>query len=707
MSLDIYDNIKPFLAMLEFNEIKVNAETLIHEFHLEEQTDLTKNDYLLICKKFGVKCAYTRLKKKQLSKINTPFLYINKNNVTNIVVNIQEQDVFILDVMAGKPNKISLQEFCESWNKTVILIKKKGIKAQEEKIGFAWFLRVIGRFKGILVQILIAYLTLQIIGLFLPFFIQFTVDKVLTGNNVSTLIALTVILIFSMIVEMVLSMAKDYVFTHTTNRIDMILNMKLIKHLFRLPMAYFESRRVGDTIARVREIENIRTFLTGAPLTSLLDLIFVFVYIIIMFFYSKTLSYIVLAIVPVIGVIYAIVTPLFKNRLDQKFHYGADMQSFLVESMNGIHTIKSFAIEPKMEKKWGDIAAEYTKTNLLTSKLVFIANNTVSFLQKLQDVMVISIGATLVMDGKLTVGELVAFRMIASRISNPVLRFIQMWQDYQQVSMSTKRVSDIFKNPVENQLDEKNGYLPEIKGSIRFEGVSFRYLLNQPLVLKEISFNIPVGKIVGVIGRSGSGKSTLSKLIQRLYVPEEGKVFIDDIDICNVNPFWLRRQIGMVLQENFIFNGTLIENIAVNNPGADFLEIERVSRISGAHEFIVQLQDGYNTIVGEQGVGLSGGQKQRIAIARALMQKPKILIFDEATSALDYESERIIQNNLKEICQGRTVLFIAHRLSTLRYCDYIMSLDKGRIIEYDTPQNLLNMENSFYGYLMKQQDGSV
>ena len=383
------------------------------------------------------------------------------------------------------------------------------------------------------------------------------------------------------------------------------------------------------------------------------------------------------------------------------------MQSFLVESMNGIHTIKSFAIEPKMEKKWGDIAAEYTKTNLLTSKLVFIANNTVSFLQKLQDVMVISIGATLVMDGKLTVGELVAFRMIASRISNPVLRFIQMWQDYQQVSMSTKRVSDIFKNPVENQLDEKNGYLPEIKGSIRFEGVSFRYLLNQPLVLKEISFNIPVGKIVGVIGRSGSGKSTLSKLIQRLYVPEEGKVFIDDIDICNVNPFWLRRQIGMVLQENFIFNGTLIENIAVNNPGADFLEIERVSRISGAHEFIVQLQDGYNTIVGEQGVGLSGGQKQRIAIARALMQKPKILIFDEATSALDYESERIIQNNLKEICQGRTVLFIAHRLSTLRYCDYIMSLDKGRIIEYDTPQNLLNMENSFYGYLMKQQDGSV
>jgi len=693
--------------MLEFNEIKVNAETLIHEFHLEEQTDLTKNDYLLICKKFGVKCAYIRLKKKQLSKINTPFLYINKNNVTNIVVNIQEQDVFILDVMAGKPNKISLQEFCESWNKTVILIKKKGIKAQEEKIGFAWFLRVIGRFKGILVQILIAYLTLQIIGLFLPFFIQFTVDKVLTGNNVSTLIALTVILIFSMIVEMVLSMAKDYVFTHTTNRIDMILNMKLIKHLFRLPMAYFESRRVGDTIARVREIENIRTFLTGAPLTSLLDLIFVFVYIIIMFFYSKTLSYIVLAIVPVIGVIYAIVTPLFKNRLDQKFHYGADMQSFLVESMNGIHTIKSFAIEPKMEKKWGDIAAEYTKTNLLTSKLVFIANNTVSFLQKLQDVMVISIGATLVMDGKLTVGELVAFRMIASRISNPVLRFIQMWQDYQQVSMSTKRVSDIFKNPVENQLDEKNGYLPEIKGSIRFEGVSFRYLLNQPLVLKEISFNIPVGKIVGVIGRSGSGKSTLSKLIQRLYVPEEGKVFIDDIDICNVNPFWLRRQIGMVLQENFIFNGTLIENIAVNNPGADFLEIERVSRISGAHEFIVQLQDGYNTIVGEQGVGLSGGQKQRIAIARALMQKPKILIFDEATSALDYESERIIQNNLKEICQGRTVLFIAHRLSTLRYCDYIMSLDKGRIIEYDTPQNLLNMENSFYGYLMKQQDGSV
>ena len=358
-----------------------------------------------------------------------------------------------------------------------------------------------------------------------------------------------------------------------------------------------------------------------------------------------------------------------------------------------------------MEKKWEDLAAEYTKTGFKTSKLVFSVNNVINFLQKIQDVLVVSIGATLVMSRKITVGELVAFRMISSKVSGPILRFVQLWQDYQQTSLSVKRISDIFINPIESTDVSTNLELPNIQGKITFENVVFRYKVDQAPVIKKISFNIPPGKVVGIIGRSGSGKSTISKLVQRLYIPEEGKIYVDNIDISSVNPFWLRRQIGVVLQENFLFNGTVKENIAINNPNADFRDIVRVAKIAGAHEFIVKLQKGYDTTIGEKGIGLSGGQKQRLAIARALLTNPKILIFDEATSALDYESEAIIQENLKEICKGRTVLIIAHRLSTINNADYIMSVDKGNIIEYGEPKELLKNKNSFYRYLMEKQLG--
>lgn len=701
----IYRDLKALILLLNYNGINVKPDALIHEYALDRNEAITPKDIQFICKNLKLKYLYKKITKEDLNDIVTPCIYITKDNNYNIIINKKNDTIITLNLDKGKPEAFSIESFSKVWTGEIILMKKKGLLSAEEKFGLGWFLSVILKFKGILFQVLIAYFVLQIIGLFNPLFIQVIIDKVLSTSNISTLTVLSTILCIALLIELVLSIAKDYVFTHTTSRIDMMLNSKLMKHLFRLPLAYFENRRVGDTIARVREVENIRSFLTGLPLTSILDMFFVIIYIIIMFFYSRELSFIVLGIVPLIALIYGVVTPIFKKRLDSKFYAGAEVQSFMVESMTGIHTIKSFALEPKMEKKWGELAADYTKAGFNTSKLVFCVNNIVSFIQKIQDVLIISVGAILVINRKLSVGELVAFRMISSKISTPILRFVQMWQDYQQAILSVKRISDIFVNPTESTMENNSLELPDIRGLLAFDNVVFRYQVDQAPVIRNMSFRIEPGKVIGIIGRSGSGKSTISKLLQRLYIPEEGKIYVDNFDISTVNPFWLRRQIGVVLQENFLFNGTVQENIAINKPNADFKDIVKAAKTSGAHEFIVKLQNGYNTVIGEKGVGLSGGQKQRLAIARALLSNPKILIFDEATSALDYESEAIIQQNLKEICKGRTVLIIAHRLSTINNADYIMSIDKGKILEYDKPENLIKRKDSFYRYLLEQQTG--
>lgn len=705
MTDDNLRNLKPLLLILKFHQVNVNVNRLVHTYNLNEKT-IDRNTYKKICKDLHIKCKAYTCKIKDLAKISYPAVFIQYDGFMNIVIKIQDDQLIYLDMQDEQPKTMTLSAFREIWTGGILQFKKQGFLQPEEKFGFMWFLKVILKYKSALIQVLIAYFIIQMIGLSVPIFIQFILDKVLTSANIATLSVLSVLISVALLFELILTLAKDYVFHFTTNRIDMILNSKIIRHLFALPLAYFENRRVGDTVARVREVENIRSFLTGTPLVALLDVLFVFVYIIIMFFYSSLLSFVILAIVPLIVIIYAFVTPVFRKQLDQKYYDGAELQSFIVESMNGIHTIKAFALEPKMDEKWEDIAAEYIHTSFKTSKLVFITNDVVSFLQKFQDIIVIALGAVLVIERKMTIGELVAFRMIASRITSPLLRFVQMWQDFQQMSLSVRRVSDIFLHPMEYSDEAYTTMdLPDLKGSIRFEHVDFRYQIQQPLVLKDITFTIHPDQIIGVIGRSGSGKSTLSKLMQRLYVPENGKIFFDDIDTSTIDPTWLRQQIGVVLQENFIFNGTVKENIAVSDASIDFETVEKISKIAGAHEFIMKLEKGYNTIIGEKGVGLSGGQKQRLAIARALITNPSILIFDEATSALDYESERIIQKHLQTICRGRTVIIIAHRLSTLKDCDYIMSIDNGSLIEFDKPSNLLKEQDSFYRYLMQQQGG--
>lgn len=702
----IDSGINSLLIIAQFLNVNITKEQ-VRNLVNKESEEIDEVDILMICKKIGVKAKIAKADCAKIKAINIPVITRDKDNHFFIVAKIEDGKAMIFDAVSGKPGMLTTEELKEKWNGKAIYITKKGIIDKEAVFGFKWFIPTILKFKNEFIQVLLAAFVIQIIGLFTPIMTQVVVDKVLTHGAMSTLYVLTVGLAVSYIFELVLGLAKNYVFTHTTNRIDVILSSRLFQHLFSLPLKYFETRRVGETVARVRELDQIRSFLTGTPLSSLIDLLFIIVYIVVLFFYNVPLTFVVLASIPVFAIVSIIATPLFKKRLDQKFNSGAEAQSFLVESITGVQTVKSYALETKLEKKWGDLQAEYVKAGYKTSMVAATANSLGQFIQRVFDLLILYLGTLQVLEGNFTVGQLVAFRMLAGRVSGPVLRFVQLWQEYQQSSMSVKRIGDIFNSASEPSIAAKNISVPQINGKINFEKVRFRYRMDAPEVIRDMSFEITPGSIVGIVGRSGSGKSTISKLVQRLYTIEAGKIMIDGMDISLADPVSLRKQIGVVLQENFMFSGTISENIAINNQGATMEQIMEAAKIAGAHDFILELQEGYDTIIGEKGIGLSGGQKQRIAIARAILNNPRILIFDEATSALDYESESVIQKNLKTICKGRTVLIIAHRLSTLKDADKIMVVDKGEIAEYDTQENLLAKRGLYYHLHSQQEKGEI
>ena len=696
-----------FMIVMKFHSVPITKEQAKNLTVLDAEQKISEIEIIQSAKALKMKARLCRVNVKKLKNVTSPIIAKGNHEEFFIIAKSKDDDFMILFPDKTQPEIKSHKELADMWDGTAILITKKGIMDREAAFSFKWFIPTILKFKKEFIQVLIAVFTIQILGILTPVMTQVVVDKVLVHRSISTLNVLAIGIGIVYIYELILGLAKNYVFTHTTNRIDVMLSFKLFRHLFALPLKYFESRRVGETVARVRELDSIRSFLTGTPLSSMIDLIFIIVYIVVLFFYSKMLTVIVICSIPVYAILSAIVTPLFKKRLDEKFETGANTQSFLVESITGVQTVKSYALEPKFEKKWGDLQSDYVKASYKTSMVSATAGTTGQFIQKVFDLLILFFGAKAVMDGNFTVGQLVAFRMLSGRVSGPVLRLVQLWQEYQQASLSVKRIGDIFNTAPEPTLNTNQTAMPKINGRIVFDKVHFRYNAQGGEVIKGMSFEIEPGTIVGVVGRSGSGKSTISKLIQRLYIPEGGKISVDGMDISLVNPAMLRKQIGVVLQENFMFNGTVSENISIHCPTASMEQIIHCAQIAGAHDFILELPNGYDTIIGEKGMGLSGGQKQRIAITRAILSNPRILIFDEATSALDYESESIIQNNLKEICKGRTVLIIAHRLSTLKDAQKIMVIDKGSLVEYDTHENLMKREGLYYYLYNQQQRGDV
>jgi subfamily B ATP-binding cassette protein HlyB/CyaB len=647
-------------------------------------------DMLRLAKELGLKADILRTKWERLAHTPLPGIATLKTGGFLLIAKADQEKALVLAPNATRPGLMNRAEFEAEWDGRLLLITTRaGLLNLARRFDLTWFLGAIWKYRRLLSEVLVASFFLQLFALVSPLFFQVVIDKVLVHRTETTLDVLVIGLVCVALFEAIMGGLRTYLFAHTTNRIDVELGARLFRHLLALPLGYFQARRVGDSVARVRELENIRTFITSSALTLVIDLFFTVVFLAVMFVYSVTLTAIVIAAFPLYILISATATPVFRKRLDEKFQRGAENQAFLVESVTGVETLKSMAVEPQMQRRWEEQLAGYVAASFRVLSLGNVATESVQFINRAVTALLLFFGARLVMEGTLTVGELVAFNMLASRVNTPVLRLAQIWQDFHQTRISVERLGDILNTPPEPQFAPGRAALPPLRGEITFEHMTFRYRIDGPEILSDVSFSIPAGQIVGIVGPSGSGKSTLAKLIQRLYVPESGRVLVDGVDLALADPAWLRRQTAIVLQENILFNRTVRDNIALAEPSAAMSAVIGAASLAGAHEFILQLPEGYDTVIGERGSTLSGGQRQRIAIARALLQNPKILIFDEATSALDYESERAIQVNMGAIAKGRTVIIIAHRLSTVRSANRILTLDKGRLVEDGTHDQLV------------------
>ncbi len=693
------------VTLARLHGLPADARHLAHS-HAEPGKPFTEQEILLAGRSIGLRMRAMKSNWERLQKTPLPCLAHHRSGNWFIIAGHDGDRVLIQDPLEDRPLALPRKILEKAWDGELILATRRASAGgAEQDFGFGWFVPAILKYRRLLGEVLAASFFLQLFALITPLFFQVIIDKVLVHKGLTTLDVLAVGLLGVSLFEVVLGGLRSYLLSHTTNRVDVVLGAKLFQHLLALPIGYFQARRVGDSVARVRELENIRNFLTGSALTLVIDLFFTLVFLTVMWFYSSTLTLLVLASIPFYLGLSFWVTPILRRRLEEKFNRGADNQAFLVESITGIETLKAMAVEPQMRRRWEEQLAGYVQASFRAANLGNIANQSAGFINKVVVVLILWVGATLVIDGALSVGQLIAFNMLAGRVSGPILRLVQLWQEFQQAGISVRRLGDILNTPAEPGYNPGRASLPALQGRVHFNDVSFRYRPDRPQVLSGIELKVEPGEVIGIVGRSGSGKSTLTKLIQRLYQAESGRVLIDGIDLSLIEPAWLRRQIGVVLQEDFLFNRSVRDNIALSNPGASIEEVIAAARLSGAHEFILELAEGYDTLVGERGCNLSGGQRQRIAIARALLTDPRILILDEATSALDYESERMIQQNMGHICRQRTVFIIAHRLSAVSHCNRIIVIDGGRIVEQGSHAELLQRGGP-YAHLHSLQAGA-
>jgi ATP-binding cassette, subfamily B, bacterial HlyB/CyaB len=692
------------LAMLlRFHGVAIEPQQLRHRLGIVGE--IAVPDMLRVAKTLGLKARAIESRWDRLASVPLPALGQHRDGRFFILAKVADMRALLHDPATGQSMVMGRDEFEAVWTGRLVLLQRRASLADlGRRFDIGWFLQAMGKYRRLFSEVLVASLALQVFALVSPLFFQVVIDKVLVHRGLTTLAILVVGLVIVSIFEAVLGALRTYVFSHTTNRIDVELGARLFRHLTALPLAYFQARRVGDSVARVRELENIRNFLTGSALTLVVDLVFTVVFLAVMTYYSPLLTLVTLAAFPFYIGISAGLAPVFRRRLDEKFARGAENQALLVESVTGIETLKSMAVEPQMQRRWEEQLAAYVSASFRVANLGTVGSQAVQLVSKLSTAALLYFGARMVIDGGLSVGELVAFNMLAGRVTQPVLRLAQIWQDFHQARLSIERLGDILNTHTEPAYDPARSVLPALRGEVMLDHVSFRYGPDRPDVLHDVTLHVPAGQVIGIVGPSGSGKSTLAKLIQRLYVPERGRVLIDGSDLALVDVAWLRRQIGVVLQENVLFNRSVRDNIALADPGMPMDRVVAAAELAGAHEFILELPQGYDTPVGERGALLSGGQRQRIAIARALITDPRILIFDEATSALDYESERIIQANMRRICAARTVLIIAHRLSTVRLAQRIITIDRGRIVEDGSHDELIRIGGR-YAALHRAQIG--
>ncbi len=640
----------------------------------------------------GLKAALIESTWERLAQTPLPALVENRDGEWLLVARADTHRVLIKEGASAAPRVLPRLAFESQWTGRLVLCTRRcGGEDPNRPFGFAWFLPVIRRYRWLLGEVLAAAFCVQLLALATPLFFQVIVDKVLAHHALTTLDVLAAGLLAIALFEILLGILRGYLLNHTCARIDVELGSRVFAHLQRLPLAYHTNRRTGDTVSRVRELDGIRQFLTSSTLITLIDLAFVGLFLTLMWYYSPALTLVVTATLPCYALLSWLATPALRERLAERFERGADNHAFLVECVSGIETLKTMAVGPQLQRRWEEQLAALVRATFRATHLAALAGQVAGLVNKVGTVVIIWLGARLVIDGQLSVGQLIAFNMLALRVSGPTLRVVQLWQEFQQAGLSLKRLGDLMNMPGERGLDSHRLHPPRLRGELHLERLCFRYRPEGPDVLHDVDLRVAPGEVVGIVGRSGSGKSTLARLLLRLHTPSGGRIRLDGLDLSVVDPDWLRRRIGVVGQDAKLFDGTVRENIALADPGMPVDRVIEAARLAGAHDFIGELPEGYETPIGEHGVCLSGGQRQRIAIARALCTGPDLLILDEATSALDYESERMVRNNLAAICQGRTVVIIAHRLSALRGADRILVMEEGRIVEQGAHAELLRI----------------
>jgi subfamily B ATP-binding cassette protein HlyB/CyaB len=691
-----------------YYRVATDMAQLRHELALGDRL-AEDDDILRAARRLGLKASAVKRKAREIEALPLPVIFRTKDGAYAVLIRNTPSGKHLVvhsgERGRGTPTEFSTDALAQIWSGDVLLVTRRmgGAGVSPTTFNFSWFLPTLWRYRKPLASVLLASLFVQLFALVTPLFFQLIVDKVLLHKAVSTLTMVVTGLIALGTFDCVLQHLRAYILAHTTSRIDVELGSRLFDHLTRVPVSYFETRPAGQIVARVRELETIRSFLTGQGLSSAIDVLFSVVFIAVLFMYSTTLSLVVVGSLFCYVAIALVLRPLLRDKIAERFQCGSASQQFLVESVIGFQTLKAAAVEPMLRSQWEDRLAAYVRTSFETVALSSLGQNAIQFVNKTSIAIVLFLGAQAVIDGQLTVGALIAFNMLMGQATQPILRLSQLWHDFQQVQISVERLGDILNCPTEGRPTGQIS-LPAPRGAIEICEATFRYRSDTPEVLKNVSLSIPAGQVIGIVGASGSGKSTLTKLLQRFYKPERGQILLDGIDIAQVDTAWLRRQIGVVQQEDILFNRTVHENIALANPSMPRGQVIEVARLAGADEFINKLPLGYDTMIEERGANLSGGQRQRIAIARALATRPRILILDEATSALDYESERVIRENMRRIGQGRTVIVIAHRLAAVRNCDRIIAMNDGRIVEDGTHDSLIADPTTVYGRLWRLQN---
>ncbi|ESR23037.1 peptidase domain-containing ABC transporter [Lutibaculum baratangense] len=694
-------NLQCLVMVARHHGVDLSAERLMHEHAVDDRPVPTALLHTM-ARNAGLKSRCTFISPRQLLRLGgaLPVLAELDNGNWIVVVRVDPgaergagpETVHVLDPLASAPVPLALpiDTFSSRWRGKVLLVKRSyALSDENQPFGLRWFLPEILRQRRLFRDVALAAVVLYALGLVTPIFFQLVIDKVLVHHSYATLGVLAVGITVALVFDAIFTFLRRYLLLYATNRIDIRIATRTFRHLLDLPIALFEHVPAGVLVKHMQQTGRIREFLTGRLFLTLLDSLSLLVFLPVLLLYSVKLTLVVVGFTAFVGLtVIALIGP-FRRRLRELYEAESARQGLLVETVHGMRTVKSLALEPRQRKAWDGQSALSISTRFRVEQISTTAQSLTGLFEKLMTVAIVSLGALEVFSGAMTVGALIAFNMLAGRVSGPLVQIVTMVHEYQEVALSVRMLGEVMNQAAE-QRGRSRGLQPRIEGGIEFENVSFRYAEGGPPALDDVSFGISPGTVFGIVGKSGSGKTTITRLVQGLYGVQQGIVRIDGFDSREIDLVHLRRSIGVVLQDNFLFRGTVRENIAATKPDAALEEIAEAARLAGADEFIQRLPRGLETMLEENGANLSGGQKQRLAIARALLADPRLLILDEATSALDPDSEAIVRQNLRRISQGRTVVIVSHRLSTLADADAILVVEDGRVGDLGRHDQLLS-----------------